>query len=96
MSPPSPQVIGAVLALGIMCTGIAYILYFSLLQSAGATNTLLVTLLIPVSALLLATLLLHERFTAMQGVGMGCIGLGLGVMAYAARQKKPTVAAATE
>lgn len=90
MAPPSRDVIGAVIALGVLCTGVAYILYFSLLQSAGPTNTLLVTLLIPVSALLLATLLLGERFTSMQGVGMACIGLGLVVIAWAARQQQPT------
>ena len=67
----------AVLALGIISTAMAYILYFKILELAGATNVLLVTLLIPVSAILLGILFLHESLHAIHCVGMGLIALGL-------------------
>jgi drug/metabolite transporter (DMT)-like permease len=54
-----------------------YVLYFRILATAGATNLLLVTFLIPVSAIALGTALLGERLSGHHGVGMGRIGLGL-------------------
>ncbi len=52
-------------------------LYFRLLASAGATNLLLVTFLIPVSAVVLGSLVLGETLQAKHFAGMACIGLGL-------------------
>ena len=49
------------LALALVSTAFAYILYFSLIGSAGATNASLVTLIVPVSAILLGALFLGER-----------------------------------
>ena len=43
-----------------------YVLYFKLIDSAGATNALLVTLLVPPTAILMGGLLLGERLTAGQ------------------------------
>lgn len=68
---------GAVLGLALLSTALAYVLYFRLLASAGATNLLLVTFLIPVSALLLGTFFLGERLAFWHFIGMGCIGVGL-------------------
>jgi drug/metabolite transporter (DMT)-like permease len=74
---PSPQAWAALIALALFCTSLAYILYFRLLASAGATNSLLVTFLIPVSAILLGTLILHESLEPRHFLGMALIGLGL-------------------
>jgi drug/metabolite transporter (DMT)-like permease len=74
---PSWPVIGSVLALAIVSTGFAYIIYFRLIARAGATNAALVTLLIPVSAILLGALVLAEPIVAAHLVGMALIGLGL-------------------
>ena len=76
---PAPGIttLGALLALGLLSTAVAYIIYFRLLATAGATNLLLVTFLIPVSALLLGTIILGERLDPRHLVGMGLIGLGL-------------------
>ena len=63
--------------LALLSTAVAYIIYFRLLATAGATNLLLVTLLIPVSALLLGMTILGERLDGRHFVGMGCIGVGL-------------------
>ena len=52
-------------------------IYFRILKTAGATNLLLVTFLIPVSAILLGVGILGEHLTPGQIAGMALIGLGL-------------------
>ena len=52
-------------------------IYFRILASAGATNLLLVTFLIPVSAILLGALVLSERLAAAELAGMALIAVGL-------------------
>lgn len=74
---PTPEALQAVTALGIVCTGLAYILFFRILANAGATAVSLVTFLIPPSAILLGSLILHESLTPLQWLGMALIGLGL-------------------
>jgi drug/metabolite transporter (DMT)-like permease len=74
---PSLTVWGALAGLALLSTALAYNIYFRLLASAGATNLLLVTLLIPVSALFLGATLLGERVTGGDLLGLACIGLGL-------------------
>lgn len=73
----SAPVWAAVLALAILATSVGYILYFSLIRSAGATNTSLVTLIVPVSAMLLGALFLGERLETFEFAGMALIGIGL-------------------
>jgi len=68
---------GAVLGLAVLCTSMAYIIYFRILATAGATNALLVTFLIPVSALLLGMTILGERPDLRHFIGMALIGFGL-------------------
>ena len=68
---------GAVLGLAVLCTSMAYIIYFRILATAGATNVLLVTFLIPVSALLLGMTVLGERPDLRHFIGMALIGFGL-------------------
>ena len=70
----------ALAGLAVLSTGIAYIVFFRLLASAGATNLSLVTLLIPVSALLLGALVLGEPLVPRHLVGMALIALGLAVI----------------
>jgi drug/metabolite transporter (DMT)-like permease len=74
---PTAQAWAALAGLALVCTSFAYILYFRLLASAGATNSLLVTFLIPISAILLGALLLGEQLEARHFAGMALIGLGL-------------------
>jgi drug/metabolite transporter (DMT)-like permease len=68
---------GAVIGLAALSTALAYVLYFRILAAAGATNILLVTFLIPVSAILLGALVLGERLDPRHFLGMALIGLGL-------------------
>lgn len=67
----------AIAGLGLLSTGIAYMIFFSLLASAGPTNLSLVTLLVPVSALLLGRIVLGEPFGLRALGGMALIGAGL-------------------
>lgn len=68
---------GALLGLALLSTALGFLIYFRLLGSAGATNVMLVTLLIPVTALLLGSLLLGERLAWTAFAGMGLIFGGL-------------------
>jgi len=68
---------GAMLGVGLLSTALAYVLYFRILAVAGATNLLLVTFLIPVSAILLGTLVLGELLLPRHFLGIALIGLGL-------------------
>ncbi|MEC9343199.1 MAG: DMT family transporter [Pseudomonadota bacterium] len=74
---PSWQTLLSVLALALLSTSMAYILYFRILSSAGATNLSLVTLLVPVSAILLGALVLGERLEPRHFAGMAFIATGL-------------------
>jgi drug/metabolite transporter (DMT)-like permease len=76
----SAKVWAAVGLMAVFSTALAYILYFRLLASAGATNAILVTLLIPVTAILLGALILDERLQWLHFLGMAVIGLGLSVI----------------
>lgn len=67
----------AVLMLSVFCTGVAYIIYFRIIASAGATNALLVTLMIPVSALILGNTVLGESLRPDDIAGMILIFSGL-------------------
>lgn len=74
---PSLQAIGAIAALAVVCSAFAYILYFRLIDRAGATNALLVTLLVPPVAIFLGSLILHEVIEPRDFAGLGLIALGL-------------------
>ena len=77
LGPPGGTGVAALLGLGLLSTALAYILYFRLLAAAGATNVMLVTLLIPVSAILLGAVVLGEVLAPQHFGGMALIGLGL-------------------
>jgi drug/metabolite transporter (DMT)-like permease len=74
---PGADVWGAVIGIAALSTALAYLLYFRLLASAGATNLLLVTFLIPVSATLLGVAILGERLEPQHVAGFGLIAAGL-------------------
>jgi drug/metabolite transporter (DMT)-like permease len=76
-APPSLTVLLAVAGLALLSTALAYVLYFRILAAAGATNLLLVTLLIPVPATLLGAAVLGEQLEPRHLAGMALIGLGL-------------------
>lgn len=80
LATPNAVQIACVLALGLMSTAIAFILFFRILARAGATNALLVTLLVPVTAIIVAAIFLGERLEARNFVGMAFIAGGLALI----------------
>jgi drug/metabolite transporter (DMT)-like permease len=74
---PSAVIWGALAGLALLSTALAYVLYFRILAAAGATNLLLVTFLIPVTAILLGAAFLGERLESRHYAGMALIGVGL-------------------
>ena len=76
-APPSVVVWAALAGLALLSTALAYVLYFRILAAAGATNLLLVTFLIPVTAILLGAAVLGERLEGRHFAGMTLIGVGL-------------------
>jgi drug/metabolite transporter (DMT)-like permease len=77
LAPPSAAAWSSLITIAILCTAIAYMFYFRILATAGATNLLLVTFLLPISALLLGAAFLGETVSLRALAGMGLIGLGL-------------------
>lgn len=74
---PSPTTWAAIIGFAVICTSFAYWLYFRLIDNVGATNALLVTFLIPVTAILLGALVLGEALAPRHYAGMVLIALGL-------------------
>jgi drug/metabolite transporter (DMT)-like permease len=77
--PGAPAIL-AVLGLALISTALAYVVFFHLNTSAGSTNVMLVTLLIPVSATFLGVACLNERLTLHQIAGAIVIASGLVVI----------------
>lgn len=77
LAAPPIEAALALVAFGLGPTALAYVLFYRVLAQAGATNTMLVTLLVPVTALLLGTLVLHEVLAPRHFAGMAVIALGL-------------------
>ncbi|MEM8814149.1 MAG: DMT family transporter [Pseudomonadota bacterium] len=74
---PGIDTTASLTALAVLSTAFAYILYFQILRRAGATNIALVTFLVPVSAILLGSLILGERLDWFHFLGMALVGAGL-------------------
>jgi drug/metabolite transporter (DMT)-like permease len=66
---PGPGAWAAVLALALLCSAVAYFLYYRLIQRAGTARAMSVTFLVPVFGLLYGTLLLGEKMTGTTVVG---------------------------
>lgn len=77
--PPLTAIL-AVLALALLSTAYGYILFFRIMAAAGATNTSLVTLLVPPSAILAGMLFLGEQLTLLGILGMALVLMGLVVL----------------
>ena len=72
----TPGIAAAVLALGVLCSGIAYILYFKLIEEVGTTSALTVTFLNPVFGILWGALFLHETIGWYTIVGSAIVLVG--------------------
>lgn len=77
LAVPTQGTILSIVALAIFGTAAAYIIFFKILVRAGASNVMLVTLLVPVTALLLGNVFLGEEIQAKEIIGALIIGTGL-------------------
>lgn len=77
LAAPSQGTILSIVALAIFGTAAAYLIFFKILVRAGASNVMLVTLLIPVTALLLGNVFLGEEIQTKEIIGALIIGTGL-------------------
>ncbi len=93
LAVPGWDAVAALIGVAAISTAFAYLLYFRLLASAGATNLLLVTFLIPVSAILLGVTFLSETLLPRQLAGMALIGLGLSLIDGRLWRRRATKAA---
>jgi drug/metabolite transporter (DMT)-like permease len=78
---PSPSLgaWGAMVGIAVICTSLAYLVFFDLLARAGASNLSLVTLLVPVSALALGAAVLGETVSVAAICGLALIICGLAI-----------------
>ncbi|MEZ5775673.1 MAG: DMT family transporter [Hyphomicrobiaceae bacterium] len=74
---PGSAAIASLIALALLSTAIGYILFFTIIRRAGGSNVMLVTLMIPPSAILLGALVLGETMELGQFAGAVVIGLAL-------------------
>ncbi|CAG2146324.1 DMT family transporter [Cupriavidus plantarum] len=87
-----PGVWAAMLALGMFCTAIAYVMYFRLIADIGPVRSLTVTFLIPPFGIVWGWIFLGETLSAAHAVGMALIG---GAVWMVLRPAKPAAQART-
>jgi drug/metabolite transporter (DMT)-like permease len=80
LAMPSMNATLSLLALALLCTAFAYVIFFNIVKSAGMTNVTLVTFLVPVSAMMLGALFLNEQISMRHFLGMLVIGIGLALI----------------
>jgi len=88
---PTPIVLLAVIALALLCTAVAYLLYFWLIEHAGPTKALTVTFLAPIFGVLWGTVLLSEPLSLSTFIGFGIILLGTGFVTGIRLRKEPII-----
>jgi drug/metabolite transporter (DMT)-like permease len=93
-SVPSWKVIGSVVMLGVVGLGVAYVLYFALITTAGASRAILVTYLVPPAALFYGATILDESFSLTDIAGLALIlaGVSLGTGVAASRRRRRSAA----
>jgi drug/metabolite transporter (DMT)-like permease len=84
---PSTKAIAALVALGALGSGIAYLLYFAIIASAGASRAILVTYLVPAVALVYGAVLLDEEVTVSALAGLVLVLAGTALATGVARMR---------
>lgn len=93
--PPTSNALAAVAALGIICTGFAYVLYFRLIADIGPAKALTVTFVAPLFGLIWSALFLHESITPLKLFACAAILIGTGLATGVLRLPAPAETAAT-
>jgi drug/metabolite transporter (DMT)-like permease len=86
---PSAQVFGAVGVLAVVCTALAFLLFFALISEIGPVRATVITYVNPAVAALLGVAVLRETFSVWMGLGFVLVLLGSTV---ATRRRTPTAA----
>jgi drug/metabolite transporter (DMT)-like permease len=73
---PSAKVIWSVLGLSVVCTALAFLLFFALIAEIGSVRATVITYINPAVAAVLGVLILNERFTIGMGIGFALVLLG--------------------
>lgn len=74
---PSPAATASIVLMGTLSSGLAAIVHFTILRRSGPSNTFLVTLLLPLTPLILGAIFLEERLSPREFLGAAIIGLAL-------------------
>ncbi len=77
---PEPGVIACLLVLGLICTGLAYVLYFRLISDVGSEKAVTNTFLVPVFAQIWGALFLKEHLTLAGALGFGLVLLAVALV----------------
>jgi drug/metabolite transporter (DMT)-like permease len=80
LAPPSMNATISLISLALLCTAIAYLIFFNIVKRAGMTNVTLVTFLVPISAMMLGAIFLNEQISMRHFLGMAVIGVGLALI----------------
>lgn len=89
----TPLVIGSILTLSLLCSGVAYLLYFSLLANTGPAKASTVTFLVPAFAMVWGSLFLHEQITGPMLGGCALIIAGTTCVLGLLNKKNPVTSA---
>ncbi|MGH7639649.1 MAG: DMT family transporter [Candidatus Dormibacteria bacterium] len=73
---PTAAVLGSVIALGVICTALAFLIFFGLIAEVGPVRATVITYINPAVAVALGVALLHEPFTIGIGVGFALVLAG--------------------
>jgi drug/metabolite transporter (DMT)-like permease len=91
---PSAVVIAVQVAFGVLCSAVAFLLYYRLVARVGPTRTLLVTLLMPAFGMLWGFLILGEHISWVRILGAAVILAGTWLVAYPPRAVRKAAGAA--
>jgi drug/metabolite transporter (DMT)-like permease len=87
-SLPSPSVVLAVAVLGVVCTALAFVVFFALIREVGSARATVITYLNPAVALALGVAILNEPFTV--GIALGFVLIVLGSVLATRRTAPPS------
>jgi drug/metabolite transporter (DMT)-like permease len=93
---PSVNVVGSVLGLAVVCTAIAFLLFFALIAEVGPVRATVITYVNPAVAAVLGVVILDERFTVGMGVGFLLVLAGSVLATRPSPATKPTHVSALE
>jgi drug/metabolite transporter (DMT)-like permease len=82
--------VGAVVALGVVCTAVAFLLFFALIAEIGPVRATVITYVNPAVAAVLGVAILNERFTLAMGVGFALVLAGSVLATRPGRPAEPT------